>query len=194
MGAGGGSINVGQPYRYGYVGPPGPPGPAGPAGERGEPGPAGERGPAGEPGPPGAGASLESYAVELDYDGDVLVGSVGLVEVLSVDVPAGAFQASANVLLANRSDNPHSVVVSLSAVPPPLSFGGPRSVQVALGPGELQSVAIGPAVAQIGPAGSRVVLVAQRDPAYPADQVWALADTDSPARAGATALLVWGGE
>lgn len=207
MGRGGvgGGLHLGSPFGVGLIRPgagtPGPPGPQGPPGERGEPGPpgdrgeAGERGPEGPQGPPGASADLHVYAAELPWDGDILVGAFAT-NVLAVQVPAGHYQASAGVCLANRSDAAYRVDVWLTAVGGggATRIGGPRATQVRLEPNSSASVAIGPVFGEFeGDNPVTVQLVAQRDPLPAGAQVWITEGTDLGNRAGATGLLVWGG-
>jgi len=186
--AAGGGLNLGLPY--GVTWPrgavtPGPPGPAGP------PGPPGERGPQGDPGPPGDPAVADLFFAELPYDGDVLINPTPT-NVLTLDVGPGRYMAQAAVTFANRSANPHQVNVWFTAVPPPLSIGGPRAAHLDLQPGQVETVALGPAYAVTGDRGTQAIMVAQRDTSFPADAVYAVEGTDLLNRAGATGLTLVG--
>ena len=155
------------------VGPPGPPGPMGP------PGP---------PGPMGPPAVTDVYAVELPYEGDVLLRP-SLVQVLALAIPAGRALVYGTVGLVNNSPNVHDVDVWLNAVPPPASVLGPRAAHVTLAPLAVASVALGPALAVIGDGGTSALVVAQRDDRQPSDEVWAVEGTTLLRRAGATGLV-----
>jgi hypothetical protein len=124
----GGGYYLGSPYalpRRAAV-TPGPPGPQGPPGERGEPGPPGERGEQGPPGPPGATADLHVYAAELPFNGDIQLGNFAN-QILAFTVPAGHYQASANVAIANRTDDTYRVDVWLTVVGGGPNIVGPRA-------------------------------------------------------------------
>ena len=173
----------------GPPGPQGPPGPPGPAGERGEQGPAGERGDQGPAGPPAISAI---YAVELPWQGDVLIAPGRISQILALDVPAGRYQASASVALVNRGAQAHQVDLWFGAGSGGLTVAGPRAVQAWLEPGKVASVNLGP-VAVNATQDVAAYVVAQRDTVAPDDAVWALADSDLMTRAGATAMVVAGG-
>lgn len=190
----GGGYYHGTPYAIKRAGAltPGPPGPQGPPGERGEPGPPGERGPEGPQGPPGATADLHVYAAELPFDGDIQLGQFAN-QILSFTVPAGHYQASANVAIANRTDDTCRVDVWLTVIGAGPNIVGPRSVQAWLPPQSDTSVALGPMFASL-PGPALVALIAQRDPlSGNAAQVWVTEGTELMNRSGATGLLVWGG-
>jgi len=172
---------------------PGPPGPQGPPGERGEPGPPGERGPQGDPGeqgPPGA-ADLHAYAAELPFQGDIRVSSV-ITAVLSLPVPAGIYQASANLAISNRTDLDYQVVVWVTVLGGSPNLAGPRAVEAALPPHTSTSVALGPVLVTLQGAAT-IQLLAQRDGTAVAAEIWITEGTDLNNRAGATGLLAWGG-
>lgn len=188
MTRGGGGLNLGMPYgAMGWIRgvTPGPPGPQGPPGDRGEPGPPGPQG------PPGATADLTAYAAELPFDGDIRVSSV-ITSVLSVAVPAGTYQASANVAISNRTDTAYRVVVWVTMLGGSPNMAGPRAVEAWLPPQSASSVALGPVLINVAGV-STVQLLAQRDGLTPPDEVWITEGTDLNNRAGATGLLVWGG-
>ena len=197
----GGGYNLGSPFGVfwprGIAATPGPPGPQGPPGERGEPGPPGDRGEPGppgergEPGPPGASADLHAYAAEIPFAGDVRVSSV-ITSVLSLPIPAGTYQASANVAISNRTDTAYRVVVWVTMLGGSPNMSGPRAVEATLPPQSSTSVALGPVLITIAGAAT-VQLLAQRDGTPGAVEVWITEGTDLSNRAGATGLLVWGG-
>jgi hypothetical protein len=195
-----GGLNLGMPYGVFWnraAVTPGPPGPQGPPGERGEPGPPGERGDIGPPGPqgppgePGASADLHVYAAELPFDGDIRLGGFAT-QVLSVAVPAGHYQGSANVAISNRTDTPYRVDVWFTVVGGSANIGGPRATQALVPPQSATSIALGPVFATLLN-DAIVQLVAQRDPLPQDADVWVTEGTDLMNRAGATGLLVWGG-
>ena len=186
-----GGINLGQPIAYSRAVTPGPPGPPGPQGPPGERGPQGDRGEPGPPGPPGPSADLHVYAVELLFDGDVRINTVAT-EILRLDVPAGAYQASATAAVANRSDQACRVDVWFTgASPAGLTVVGPRAAQMWLEAGQIGSVSLGPVLGMLA-GDATVMLIAQRDGPGGAD-IWVTEGTDLMNRAGATGLMVWGG-
>lgn len=81
-------------------GPPGPEGPQGPPGPQGEPGLQGPEGPQGSPGPPGT--SQAFHARRSDDIGIPMPEDPERAEVLSLDVPAGAFAVTGRVRIQNR--------------------------------------------------------------------------------------------
>lgn len=204
IGYAGAGRNLGTPGgvgRLGVASTPGPPGPQGPPGERGDPGPPGPPGERGEPGPPGAdglpgaSADLHVYAAELPFDADIQLGAFAT-NVLSLQVPPGAYQASASVALANRGDNAYRVDVWMTVLGSggATQIGGPRASQILLQPNSTATLPVGPVSGVFaGDQPATVQLVAQRDPLPPGAQVWITEGTDLMNRAGATGLLVWGG-
>lgn len=208
MAPGRGGANLGLPfgalgYQRGVMtpgppGPQGPPGPPGPPGDKGDTGDKGSRGPRGNPGvpgdigppgPPGEAPELprlDVYGVELPYDGDVRIQAT-VTGILTLHVPAGAWMASATVGLTNRGADPARVDVWATASGFATVFG-PRSGQVALAGGAGASVTVGPVFATLTQ-DSDVLVVAAADPG----DIWATEGTGFMNRAGATALLVWGG-
>jgi hypothetical protein len=116
--------------------------------------------------------------------------------VLAVQVPAGHYQASAGVSLANRGDAAYRVDVWLTVMGGggATRIGGPRATQVRLEPGAVTTVNLGPVFGEFeGDNPATVQLVAQRDPLPPGAQIWITEGTDLMNRSGATGLLVWGG-
>ena len=197
----GGGRNLGTPGGVGQLrlaSTPGPPGPQGPPGERGEPGPPGDRGdpgPPGEqgpPGPPGATADLHVYAAELPFGGDIQLGAFVNNILTLTGIPAGNYQVSANVAIANRTDTAYRVDVWLTVLGGSPRLSGPRAVQAWLPPQSTASVALGPMFATVTDT-ANFALIAQRDPTPAGAQVWVTEGTDLMNRSGATGLLVWGG-
>jgi len=126
------------------------------------------------------------------FGGDVRINPTPT-NVLTLDLGPGRYMASASVTFANRSANPHQVNVWFTAVPPPSSLGGPRAAHVDLAPGEVETVALGPAYAVTGDRGTQALVVAQRDgTAADGDIVLAVEGTDFLNRAGATGLTAIG--
>jgi len=131
------------------------------------------------------------YAAELPFGGDVRINATPT-EVIRVDVPLGAYQGSATVAVANRDTAARRVDVWITATATAgLRVAGPRAAQADIPPGGVATVALGPVFgAAEGPA--TVLVVAQRD-GPTAAEVWATEGTELLNRAGATAILVWGG-
>jgi hypothetical protein len=97
---------------------------------------------------------------------------------------------SSTVCFVNRTDTLRNVTVWTTAVPPPWSLAGPRAAAVALGPGGVASLVVGPVNVELRTAVDGT-LVAQHDGPNGAD-VWAVEGTPFLNRAGATAILALG--
>ena len=157
----------------------------------------GPQGPQGDLGLPGATADLHVYSAELPFDGDIQLGLFAN-NILSVQLPAGAYQASANVAIVNRGDPVAGSAYRVDVWFTVLGTGGasriagPRAVQARVLPGMATSVSLGPVFAQVD-SDTTLQLVAQRDSLPPGAQIWVTEGTDLMNRAGSTGLLVWGG-
>lgn len=129
------------------------------------------------------------FTRELLYDEDVRIEPT-VTGILALDLPPGRYVVTATICIANRTDALRTVDVWLTAVPPPSSLAGPRASTVALGPGGVASITVGP-VATITDRALAGQLVAQHDGTRGED-VWALEGTPVVNRAGATAILALG--
>lgn len=194
--AGGGGLNLGQPYGVFWPrgvatpGPPGPPGPAGPAGPHGPQGPPGEKGDQGDP------AVTDLHVVELPDENDVQLSPQGFItSVVSIGLPPGRFVVTATMALENRTTAAQDVAVYGTSVPPPASLAGTRSAQVTIAAGGAVSVTLGPFVIEVGLGGVVGWLNAQRTPGQAGDGgVWATAATRLANRAGATGITALGAD
>jgi len=134
--------------------------------------------------------TLRVFAAELPFDGDVLVNSTPTM-VLQLDIPPGRWLASATVALANYGDQGIQTDVWLTGTSSAgLTVAGPRAAQVDLPAGEVASVALGPVFVD-APGGVSGLVIAQ---AELSGYIVAREGTELLNRAGATGLLVWGGD